>query len=63
MTHFFQFQIQEQRHSSRELCGQSKLSYGALIQAVGVRSKKQTVQPGEAFEDTTFKPGFVIVRF
>jgi hypothetical protein len=25
--------------------------------------KKQTVQPGDAFEDTAFKPGFEIVKF
>jgi hypothetical protein len=25
--------------------------------------KKQTVQPGDAFEDTALKPGFGIVKF
>jgi hypothetical protein len=25
--------------------------------------KQQTVQPGDAFEDTAFKPGFKIVKF
>jgi hypothetical protein len=28
-----------------------------------ITSKKRTVQPGEAFEDTVFKPGFEIVKF
>ncbi len=26
-------------------------------------TKQQTVQPGDAFEDTAFKPGFKIVKF
>jgi hypothetical protein len=28
-----------------------------------ITPKKRTVQPGDAFEDTAFKPGFEIVRF
>jgi hypothetical protein len=28
-----------------------------------ITPKKRTVQPGDAFEDTAFKPGFEIVKF
>jgi hypothetical protein len=28
-----------------------------------IASKKRTVQPRDAFEDTAFKPGFEIVQF
>jgi hypothetical protein len=28
-----------------------------------ITSKKRTVQRGDAFEDTAFKPGFEIVKF
>jgi hypothetical protein len=28
-----------------------------------ITTKKRTVQPGDAIEDTAFKPGFEIVKF
>jgi hypothetical protein len=28
-----------------------------------INPKNRTVQPGDAFEDTAFKPGFEIVKF
>jgi hypothetical protein len=28
-----------------------------------IAPEKRTVQPGDAFEDTAFKPGFEIVKF
>jgi hypothetical protein len=28
-----------------------------------IAPKKQTVQPGDAFEDTALKPGFGVVKF
>jgi hypothetical protein len=28
-----------------------------------ITAKKRTVQPGDAFEDTAFKPGFDIFQF
>jgi hypothetical protein len=28
-----------------------------------ITPKKQTVEPGKAFEDTALKPGFKIVKF
>jgi hypothetical protein len=34
-----------------------------LIIAHKNKNKKQTIQPGEAFEDTAFKPWFEIVKF
>jgi hypothetical protein len=41
------------------LIGQDSLFQKILI----ITPKKQTVHPGDAFEDTAIKPGFEIVKF
>jgi hypothetical protein len=40
------------------------MSLGSFFQKTPIITpEKQTVQPGGAFEDIAFKPGFAIVRF
>jgi hypothetical protein len=41
-----------------------KIGLDALFHNIPIITpKKRTVQPGDAFEDTAFKPGFEIVKF
>jgi hypothetical protein len=50
--------------------GESRCDIGAIrlvlnpsFRKLQSSPKKQTVQPGDAFEDTVLKPGFEIVKF